>query len=308
MLDILLPALVCVVALILDRLIGEPQHHPLVWFGNAAAWFEKRFNNHKSRFKGGFSVLILVGAPVSLVWILQFTLNGSLYRPILDIVILTFVIGWQSMKEHALAVYTPLVEADLPASRDNLAMIVSRDTGNLDEQQIAGSTIESVLENAHDCLFASLFWYALLGPAGALLHRLVNTLDAMWGYKNQRYLKFGFVAARLDDCLGYLSARLTAVGYILCGASKNAIESWQNQIGKHKSPNAGLVMATGAGAMAVTIGGPVSYEGTLQEKPFLGLGNPAQAADIPRSIKLIEKTLLLWMLIYTALLPSLSLV
>jgi adenosylcobinamide-phosphate synthase len=306
MLTIFVPVLICALALLLDRLLGEPRLHPLVLFGNTAAWLEKRLNTGDSRLSGAGCVIIVVGIPVLLVWILQWAIAGSYYQYLLDVIILSFVIGWQSMKEHALAIFTPLLDGDFENSRSELAKIVSRDTNQLNEQQLVGSTIESVLENGHDCLYASLFWFALLGPAGALLHRLINTLDAMWGYKNERYLKFGFAAARLDDILGYPSARLTAVIYLLCGSSLSAIKSWRDQIGKHKSPNAGLVMATGAGALGIVIGGPVSYHGKMQDKPYLGLGRPAQAGDIPRSIGLIEKGLLIWLMGYAIILLVLT--
>jgi len=302
MLMIFVPVLVCAVALLLDRLLGEPRRHPLVLFGNTAAWLEKRLNTGGSRLSGAVCVIIVVGIPVLLVWILQLVIAGSNFQYLLEVIILSFVIGWQSMKEHALAIFTPLLDGDLENSRSGLAKIVSRDTNQLNEQQLVGSTIESVLENGHDCLYASLFWFALLGPAGALLHRLINTLDAMWGYRNERYLKFGFAAARLDDMLGYPSARLTAVVYLLCGSSLTAIKSWRNQAGTHKSPNAGLVMATGAGALGIIIGGPVSYHGNMQDKPYLGFGRPAQANDIPRSISLIEKGLLIWLVVYAIIL------
>jgi adenosylcobinamide-phosphate synthase len=306
MLAVYKPVLVCVLALLLDRLLGEPRLHPLVIFGNAASWLENRLNTRDSRLRGAVSMIIVVGVPVILVWILQSVITGSYYQYLLDVIILSFVIGWQSMKEHALAVFSPLLDDDLETSRNELANIVSRDTVELDELQVVGSTLETVLENGHDCLYASLFWFAILGPAGALLHRLVNTLDAMWGYKNERYLKFGFAAARFDDCLGYPSARLTAIVYLLSGSSLSAIKSWRNQIGKHKSPNAGLVMAAGAGALEISIGGPVSYGGEMQDKPYLGNGKPAQVADIPRSISLIEKGLLIWLMVYAIILFALN--
>ncbi|WP_423909638.1 adenosylcobinamide-phosphate synthase CbiB [Candidatus Spongiihabitans sp.] len=311
MLEVLLPALICPVlicvgALLLDRLIGEPKFHPLIWFGKVAAWLEQRLNNRQSRFRGAIAVFILISLPVGLVWLIQSTAESRLIQIILDIVILTFVIGWQSMKEHAMAVAVPLLAGDLENARNNLSMIVSRQTDGMNETEVAGSTIESVLENGHDCVFASLFWYALLGPAGALLHRLVNTLDAMWGYKNERYLKFGCFAARFDDLLGWLPARLTAICYAISGSSLKALNSWRNQIGTHKSLNAGLVMATGAGALDIVIGGPAVYHGVRQDKPYLGVGDQvksvAKPADIKRAIRLIQKSLVVWLVLFTLLL------
>lgn len=101
--------------------------------------------------------------------------------------VLYFAIGWQSMKQHATAISEPLQNHDLDGARQNLSMIVSHETSDMSESKIVGSTIESILESGHDCVSASLFCFLLLGPAGALLHRLANTLDAMWGYRNERY-------------------------------------------------------------------------------------------------------------------------
>jgi adenosylcobinamide-phosphate synthase len=301
MLGIFLPVLVCAMALLLDRLFGEPRLHPLILFGNVANWLEKKLNNRQSRFNGAIAALWLISFPVTIVYIAQTSIESEYFQGALDLLILTFVIGWQSMKEHAEAVAKPLLAGDLSEARRQLAMIVSRNTEDMDEELIVGSTIESVLENGHDCVFASIFWFALLGPAGALMHRLANTLDAMWGYKNERYLQFGFFAARFDDVLGYLPARLTAISYAFSGSLVKAFTAWKNQIGQHKSPNAGLVMASGAGALEIVIGGPVKYDGVPMDKPYLGVGERAVAADIGRSIKLIEKSLMIWLLMYAAI-------
>lgn len=338
MFEALLPALICIVALLLERLIGtlrtnvlknsnaepakannpskqnlapeqqknnyrcEPGFHPLIWFGKVASWLERRLNTRQSRLRGAIAVSALISLPLGLLWLIQVIVESLAAQIILDIVILTFVIGWQSMKEHALAVMQPLLAGELANARNNLTMIVSRQTEGMTEREVVGATLESVLENGNDCVFASLFWYAVLGPSGALLHRLVNTLDAMWGYKNARYLKFGYCAARLDDLLGWLPARLTAICYAISGSLHNAFDSWRQQIGKHKSANAGLVMAAGAGALDIVIGGPAIYDGVRQDKPYLGVGEPAKAIDIKRAIRLIEKSLLVWLVLFVLLL------
>lgn len=297
MLTALLPVLCCVIALILDRLFGEPKYHPLVLFGLIASSLERRLNNRQSRINGFFAAFIVMALPVSGVFYLQLSLSNTWLQSGLNIALLYFVIGWQSMKQHAVAISNPLLNNDIDNARFHLSMIVSRDTSQMNEAQIVGSTIESILENGHDCVFASLFWFLVLGPAGALLHRLTNTLDAMWGYKNERYHQFGWFAARLDDLLGYLPARLTGLSYALCGSCKNALIAWRNQMGSHKSPNAGLVMASGAGALDIVIGGPTSYEGVMVDKVYLGIGKPALSIDIQRSMLLVEKSLLAWLLV-----------
>ena len=297
MFDSLLPVFICFIALVLDRIFGEPKYHPLIWFGTAASWLESRLNNRKSRYNGAMAVFVVVGIPVAVVLFLHFFIENIWLGSLLDIGVLYFVVGWQSMKQHALAISNPLLNNDLEGARFHLSMIVSRETSEMDEPQIVGSTIESILENGHDCVFASLFWFLLLGPAGTLLHRLMNTLDAMWGYKNERYRQFGYVAARLDDLLGFLPARLTGLSYALSGSCKNALVAWYKQIGQHKSPNAGLVMASGAGALEITIGGPAIYDGIEQHKPYLGVGTKAQVRDIQRSITLVEKALIVWLMV-----------
>ena len=302
MASVFLPALVCAVSLLLDRVFGEPRIHPLVWFGYCASVVEQKLNNRRSRLRGAAALISLVGIPVGVTWIIQSMLEDPWFRGCFDVMILAFVIGWQSMKEHGRAVSGLLKEGDLVAARKNLSLIVSRNTAGMDENLVAGSAIESVLENGHDSVFASLFWYALLGPAGALLHRLVNTLDAMWGYPNERFLNFGFAAARLDDALGWIPARLTAICYALAGSFRTGITAWKRQAGSHKSPNAGLVMASGAGALEITIGGPVSYEGQLQHKPWLGEGDRAAALDIDRAIHLVNRALVIWIATYVLVL------
>lgn len=305
MLEVLLPVLICIAALLLDRLIGEPRFHPLIWFGSATTWLERRLNNRQSRFRGSIAVFILISLPIGLFWLIQVSLANAeslLIKIIFDVAILTFVIGWQSMKEHARAVAVPLLAGDMEDAKNKLSMIVSRQTAGMNETEVTGSTIESALENGNDCIFASLFWYALLGPTGALLHRLVNTLDAMWGYKNEQYLKFGWCAARFDDLLGWLPARLTAICYAISGSFLDAFYAWRQQMGKHKSPNAGLVMAAGAGALNIIIGGPAIYHGVRQDKPYLGVGDEVKASDIERAIRLIQKSLVVWLVLFALLL------
>jgi len=291
--------LVGAAALLADRLMGEPAYHPLSLFGNLATALEKALNNQRSKVRGGIAVLIMILPAVILIGFVQTLLTERIFLRLgFDILVLWFAIGWQSMKAHTLAVYTPLKSKDPDSARRALSMIVSRQTDSMGERQIVGSTMESVLENGHDCVLASLFWYALLGPAGVMLHRLTNTLDAMWGYKNDRFVHFGYFAARLDDVLGWVSARLSAASYALSGAVVEAIRSGWEQVGRHKSPNAGLVMATGAGALRRRIGGPMIYDGVLQQKPFLGRGAAATVADIDRTVRLVERSILIWLIAF----------
>ena len=288
--------LVTMVALLIDRMLGEPRRHPLVWFGRCASVIEKRLNDRQSVMRGAIAAIIVIAPPLFALVLIQKSLQDSyIFSMIIEIYILYFVIGWQSLKQHADAVYQPLVNNDLVAARAALSMIVSRQTIAMESPQIVGSSVESLLENGHDSLFASLFWYALLGPVGALLHRLVNTLDAMWGYKSERYAAFGKFAARADDVLGWIPARLTALSYAVVGSTKNALASWRSQAKGHPSPNGGVVMAAGAGALNRRIGGPQVYEAKTVDKPWLGCGETAGVEAIPDSYRLIERSVLLWL-------------
>ena len=207
-------------------------------------------------------------------------------------------------QQHARAISAELQVNQLDPAREQLGRIVSRDTQQLDSTQISQASVESVLENSSDALFATIFWFMIAGAEGAVLHRLVNTLDAMWGYKTHQYLFFGRFAARLDDVLNYFPARLTAYGFVFCASSveqgKKALSCWKSQAKQCASPNGGPVMTAGAGALNVQLSEGAWYKtdnGTeWQAKPEMGCGEPAQMQTIIDSLALVQKTLLFWLL------------
>ncbi len=285
-------------ALVIDRLLGEPRRgHPLVLFGTAGAVLHAAFERRGltgSRAAGAAAVLLLVGIPVLFVVLLAWLLPLWLWVA-LEIVGLYLAVALRSLEEHALAVARPLAEGRLEQARAALAMIVSRDTGPLDAEGVAAAATESVLENGADAVFASLFWFLLAGLPGVVMHRLGNTLDAMWGYRNARFRHFGWAAARLDDVLNYLPARLTAASYALCGSTPAAVVCWRLQASGWESPNAGPVMAAGAGALGVRLGGPAPYHGAVKQRPQLGEGEAASADSIHAAIALVRRAVLLWL-------------
>lgn len=291
----LMPAYIVLLALALDWLLGEPARlHPLVGFGNLANWLEAHLNQPtqtRNRLGGALALTIAV-APVLLVLTLPAYFFSDLWW--LEALVLYLAIGRKSLMQHAVAVIKPLQQNNLPLARQKLSYIVSRDTAQLDHTGIVKASIETVIENSNDAIFAPLFWFLLAGIPGVVLYRLVNTLDAMWGYKNARFLQFGWAAARLDDVLNWIPARLTVISFA-CFRSFSAVVCTAFAQGKQcSSPNAGPVMAAGASALKITLGGEAIYQGVLISKPVLGFGNSPQLGDIQRAMQLVNHTVMLW--------------
>ncbi len=284
-----------IAAVLLDALLGEPKRwHPLIGFGWLANQLECKLNKNPqpitARSIGLLSWLLLLAPFVAI----SYFAAHSAIAWLADVLLLYFSIGARSLMQHAQQIYVPLSQHKLDEARYAISMIVSRDTSQLNETEIATATVESVLENGNDAIFGAIFWFILLGGAGALMFRLANTLDAMWGYRTQRFLYFGWATARLDDLLNLIPARLTALSYALCGSTLSAIKCWMTQASTWYSPNAGPVMATGAGALQVKLGGPAVYHGTTKQRPTLGMGEPANPSHILSAISLVKRSLLLW--------------
>jgi len=289
-------------ALILDRLLGEPtRYHPLVGFGYLANKLEKTLNpliklsKSKMRFYGSIAVFILVTPPIAVAWHL------STISIIFDIIIIYFAIGWRSLIAHAYNVILPLRNNDIEYARKSVGMMVSRDTKNLQPDSISKACIESILENGNDSIFGVLFWYVIAGMPGVVAYRLINTLDAMWGYRNESFLHFGWSAAKLDDLINYIPARLTALSYALTGNFSTAIQCWKTQGSVWKSTNAGSVMAAGAGSLKIVLGGNEIYHGEMENRPTLGVGNKPSLTDIDQSLRLITRSIFIWLVVITGL-------
>lgn len=303
--------LICLIALLIDHLLGEPKHfHPLIGLGHLASFCEKKLNQSdhtkiQSRLAGLIGVMITLCLPLGIVFLVSYVLSwlGSSYSVLMEIVMLYLCIGRQSLIEHALAIFKPLNEnpPQIEEARKAVGRIVSRDTDEMAVQSITNASIESVLENGMDSLFSCLFWFWLAGIEGAICYRIINTLDAMWGYKTDRFLQFGYAAAKLDDAMNYIPARLTALSYALAGNTKNAFACWNQQANQCASPNGGPVMTAGAGALNICIEGYVSYHGKNLLKPVMGKGLPPNSQAIKRALTLLDKALLIWLVGYLLL-------
>ncbi|PKO45230.1 MAG: cobalamin biosynthesis protein [Betaproteobacteria bacterium HGW-Betaproteobacteria-22] len=293
-------ALAVIAAVWLDAVVGEPKRwHPLVGFGNLAAIIEQRLNIGAISFKARLAGLLawfLLLAPFATIsyFVTSSALTHELITWLANVLLLYFSIGARSLVEHAEQIYQPLSQHNIEQARHHVSMIVSRDTSQLSEDQIATATVESVLENGNDAIFGAIFWFVLFGGTGALVFRLANTLDAMWGYRTPRFLYFGWAAARLDDLLNLIPARLTALSYALCGHTTSAIRCWMTQARNWYSPNAGPVMSAGAGALQVKLGGAAVYHGITKQRPTLGIGESADSSHILGAIRLVKRSMVLW--------------
>jgi adenosylcobinamide-phosphate synthase len=289
-------ALLLVAGIALDLLLGEARRwHPLVGFGRLANWLERRLNAGGRRIGRGTLAWMLAVLPLSAGAARLCGLEGAAGLT-LHAVLLYLCLGLRSLRDHTLPIHEALAGGDLAQARWLASRIVSRDTSDAGEADLAKAGAESLLENGNDAVFGTLFWFLVGGGAGALLFRLANTLDAMWGYRNARFNLFGRVAARIDDVLNYVPARLTALSYALLapGGRLRALRCWHAQAPAWSSPNAGPVMASGAGALGISLGGTAVYEGEVEMRPALGMGPAAAARDILRAWRLVFHTALLW--------------
>ncbi|MDR5830521.1 adenosylcobinamide-phosphate synthase CbiB [Caballeronia sp. LP006] len=291
-------SLLAVLGVIVDRMFGEPRtRHPLIVFGRYATKLEARMNTgHRARPAGMLAWLAAVVPPVLVAWALVSVLPPA-YAAAVHVILLWFALGAKSLRQHIAPIARALSLGDLESARKLTSRIVSRDTSQADENALSRAAVESALENGNDAIFGALFWFVIAGGPGALAFRLANTLDAMWGYRTPRYLRFGWAAARIDDVLNFIPARLTAASYALAGDTRMAWHCWRTQARAWDSPNAGPVMASGAGSLNVLIGGAAVYHGVLEARPTLGAGHEATPRHVVAALRLVERSILLWLAI-----------
>lgn len=291
-------ALLAVFGVVLDLILGEVNRwHPLVGFGRVANVIERTFNRGRYKYARGALAWGVAVLPFVLIgyWLIDgLTKFDAIAGAVLHVVLLYLCLGLRSLYDHTAPIAQALQKNDLVTARAMTGRIVSRDTSQADASDLAKASVESLLENGNDAVFGTLFWFIVAGGPGAMLFRLANTLDAMWGYRTSRFLAFGCVAARLDDALNWIPARLTALSYALLGNTKLAWQCWRTQSPTWESPNAGPVMAAGAGSLGLALGGDAIYHGILESRPPLGRGCPPAPSDIRRAWHLVFGTTALW--------------
>ena len=293
-----------IIALTIDHFIGEAtRFHPLVIFGNAANKLEKKFNkgSDKKRFINGLLAWCVLVLPAPLVYVGLMCFLPIYLIILINIYIVYWAVALNSLNLHGMQIYHPLVDNDLKQAQHYCAYIVSRDTSELDTQAISRATTESMLENGHDGVTASLIYFVLGGAPLVIVHRLSNTLDAMWGYRTDRFNYFGKFSARADDILGWVSGKITVMLFVLIGlfngSANKALTNASIQSRTYKSHNGGWVMAAGATVINVCLGGSAVYFGKTVVSPQLGEGEVVQPKHIKSSLLLIKQSVLLWLLL-----------
>ena len=263
-----------IIGYILDLLIGDPYRmpHPIKLFGNAISFAEKRFNRGAYlRLKGS----LVAGALVLLVFFVFFLIdrltapNVWLHHVVVAVLVF-YGLANRCLVDEALRVEHQLTQHGLEAGRKQLSFIVGRDTRNLDANSIRTAVLETLSENLSDGVIAPLFYYALGGVPLMFAYKMVNTLDSMVGYKNERYLRFGWFSARLDDLLNFIPARITALLMVLVAFSWRGVAFVFKYGHKHASPNSGYPESALAGILNCLFGGPNVYYGVLVSKPYIG--------------------------------------
>lgn len=275
-----------------DRALGDPARwHPVAGFGTAAGSLEQRIYAD-SRARGAlFGATLVGGATVLGVAAEQGTRRRRIAHTLATAVATWAVLGGRSLEREASAIAGLLEADDLPAARRRLTHLVARETSALSADEVARAVVESVAENTSDAVIAPLVWGALAGVPGLLGYRAANTLDAMVGYRNDRYRNFGWASARLDDLVNLPAARICAV---LVGVAdpKQARASWRiwaTDAASHPSPNAGVVEAAFAGSLGIRLGGVNRYHGVVEERAVLGEGPEPAVCDIPRTTDLARR-------------------
>ncbi|MFI3327971.1 MAG: adenosylcobinamide-phosphate synthase CbiB [Rikenellaceae bacterium] len=259
----------------LDTLVGDPywMPHPIRTFGNAITLFERKLNRGNFRIaKGAISWIILCCGAWSF-----FHFAGRAIVNFSDIpyiaysaIFFFYAISNRCLIEEGLKVERILAKGDLAGARKQLSMIVGRDTSELSANQIRSAVVETLSENLSDGVVAPLLYFAIGGIPMMMLYKMINTLDSMVGYKNERYKDFGFVSAKMDDVANFIPARLTAFLMVVASFSWRAITHIAKYSSNHSSPNSGYPESALSGVLDCRLGGPSSYFGTVVEKPYIG--------------------------------------
>lgn len=272
-----------------DRVLADPRRgHPVALFGSWAALVESR--THRDSRAAGVLTETIVLAPVLGLGVAASRLPPA-GRAVATAALTWAALGGTSLRREGAGVHDLLAADDLAAARRRVAHLVGRVTDGLTADDIARAAVESVAENTSDAVVGTLVWGALLGPTGVVVHRAVNTLDAMHGHRSARYARFGWAAARLDDVLGWLPARVTVLATAAARPLRagEVVRTARRDGRRHPSPNAGPVEAGFAAALGLRLGGRTVYASGAEDRAVLGTGGATTSADLPRAVALSRR-------------------
>jgi adenosylcobinamide-phosphate synthase len=292
--------LMVLLALVLDFFMGEPKKiwdrfpHPATLMGRLVNWLDETLNKGSQRRTKGFFTVVVLVLIAFIPGLIFEKLNNipvlGVGVNVIEIIIAAILIAYRSLIDHVKDVAKAL-QTDLQQGRNAVSLIVGRDTRQMTGSDVSRATIESAAENFSDGVVAPVFWFLILGLPGILIYKMINTADSMIGYQNQKYANFGFAAAKLDDVLNWLPARISAV--IICSVhfDRLAFDVVFKDADLHRSPNAGWPESAMAGVLDVALAGPRSYDGQMSDDLFINSRGALDlgAADIQGSIKALNR-------------------
>ena len=295
------------VAYALDLAIGDPQwyYHPVRLIGRSIEGVESVLRKLPlpERMAGILLTTVIVMGTYFSVYVVMLLVRQRclLCEVVLGVAIIYFTISVKSLADEAKKVATSLRKNNLTEARRILSQIVGRDTAYLNEDQVVRACVETVAEGSVDGILSPLFYSFIGGPYAAMAYRAVNTLDSMVGYKDKKYIRFGWASARLDDIANYIPARISVLlipmaSFLYGGNFKGALKIAFRDGRKHESPNSGIPEAAIAGALGVRLGGPSTYQGEVVERPFIGdSNNPLTIKSIDMVIRIMYVTSILFL-------------
>jgi adenosylcobinamide-phosphate synthase len=282
-------------ALAVEACVGYPQalyariSHPVVWIGRLIETLERRWNDPTRsdvarRMLGIAAMIIVAGSAGALGYVIQASAQQLPFGTVVVVLVATVGLAQRSLYVHVRDVLQPLVRNDLPAARAAVAKIVGRDTASLTPSGVAAAAIESLAESFNDGIVAPAFWLAVGGLPGLFAYKALNTADSLIGHREPRWRMFGWAAARADDAINLIPARLA--GVLIVAAGGGGLRIMWRDASRHASPNAGWPEAAMAGALRVRLGGAATYDGVLHERPNFGEGRAADTGDLGRALQI----------------------
>lgn len=298
-------AAMMLVAMAIDAVVGWPTWlyarigHPVTWIGALISALDRRWNRTgdsplRRKLAGVAAALVVIGGAGGLAWLVQSALPHGWPSIVVGGVLAWPLLAVRSMHDHVLAVARPLETSDLAGARYAVSMIVGRATSRLDEAGVARAALESLAENTSDGIVAPLFWGVVAGLPGIAAYKAINTLDSMIGHRTPRHQAFGWAAARIDDGVNLIPARLTGGIFAAVSARpRAALACMRRDAGNHRSPNAGWPEAAMAGALGIQLSGPRIYDDHIANEPWVNAGCPDPLPrDLRRGLALYRRAML----------------